>query len=78
MSFTVSSTVFPVASNSQTLPCWVCRASIRQVSRISAERFSQSLASLKPRFCMNCFSSLGFLRKMKTWVVRSGGVTALA
>lgn len=45
ISVTVFSTVLPVMSNSQTLPSCVCKASTRHVSRISAARFSLSLAS---------------------------------
>ena len=45
ISFTVFWTLLPVASTSQTLPFCDCKASMRQVSRISAERFSFSLAS---------------------------------
>ena len=78
MSLVVSSGVLPVTSISHVLPFCVCRASTRHVSRISAARFSLSLASGKLFFCMSFFSSFGFLRRTKMWVIRLGGVTALA
>ena len=65
-------------SSSQTLVVCDCKASTRQMSRISAARFSLSLASGKLLFCMIFFSSLGFRRRTKMWVTRLGGVTAAA
>ncbi len=78
-SLSVSSAVLSVVSSSQIFSFdWFWRASMRQVSRISAVRFSFCFCVLNPLFCMVSRSCVGLRLRTKMCVVWFLGVTTWA